>query len=171
MLTGIVVSGGCLKAKAKTPGPIAVLTVPEPPTRLLVPVAIEPPPTPTPVPTDRSTTTPATPTRPTSTGRGTPPPVATPTPTPVENPPPVLQTSGTLQELEARARERVDNADKILSRISKATLGRDARDQYESASLYVRKAKDAITTKNYPYAISCADKAATLASLIVKSPS
>ncbi len=86
----------------------------------------------------------------------------------METPTPVLQTATSLAELEARARERLDRAEKDLALVSRGALGPDARDQYDSAARFIRMAKEAITAKNFVYAAYCADKAATLASLLVK---
>ena len=80
----------------------------------------------------------------------------------------MLQTTSSLAELETRARERLDRAEKDLARVTRSALGADARDQYDSAVRFIRMAKDAIAAKNFVYAASCADKAATLAALLVK---
>jgi len=56
-----------------------------------------------------------------------------------------------------------------LKRVQKALLSADAKEQYESAERFVRMAEDALRTKNFVYAFYCADKAATLASLLVKA--
>ncbi|HVQ41848.1 MAG TPA: hypothetical protein VMS54_06570 [Vicinamibacterales bacterium] len=45
----------------------------------------------------------------------------------------------------------------------------DAREQYDSAKRFVRMAEDKLREKNFVYAEYCADKAATLASLLVKA--
>jgi len=79
----------------------------------------------------------------------------------------VLQT-GSPDELAMRAKDRLSNADRDLARVPVASLGADAREQYESAKKFVRMAKDALTAKNYVYAAYCADKAATLAALLNK---
>jgi hypothetical protein len=158
---------GCGRAQAKTPGPAPALVMPEPPSRLVIPVTIEPP-APPPEPPDRSATTPVrTPSaRPTPTP--SPQPAATPPPATEIVKPPVLQTSGSLAELEARARERLDRAKKDIARVSRTALGTDARDQFDTAQQFIRMAEDAITAKNFFHAAYCADKAATLAGLLVK---
>lgn len=163
-----VATAACDKVQAKTPGPSAdpALTVPAPPRPLIIPVPIEP--TPTPVPTE--TPAPPAPARPTS-GRGVPPPTPTPVPTPTPTPdatPPVLQTGSSLSELETRAKGRLEQAQKDLQRVTFGSLGTDARDQYNSAASFIRKAQDAMRVKNFIYAHYCADKAATLAGLLVK---
>jgi len=163
-----VTAAACGHAQAKTPGPTPALAVPDPPSRLVIPVALEIP-APTPAPSDKPV--PTTSPRP-SAARPTPTPVATPTPTPsptpVETPPPVLQTTATPGEFEARAQDWLARARKDLARVSPGKLSRDARDQYDSAERFIRMAQDAIAAKNFVYAAYCADKAATLAGLLVK---
>ena len=154
--------------QSKTHAPPPALTVPEPPTRVVVPVNVDPP---APPPATTEKPAPATSPRPTG-ARPAATPVATPTPTPVppatEATPPVLQTSANPAELETKARERVDRAQKDLQRITRSSLGKDAQDQYDSAARYVRMAGDAMKMKNFVYASFCADKASTLAGLLIK---
>jgi hypothetical protein len=162
-MIGIAAPGcGRAQAKAKTPGPTPALTMPEPPWRLVIPVGVEPP---APTPADKPSPTPSP--RPSGV-RPTPTPAATPSPTPEPTPTPVLQTTASLAELEARAKERIGRAEKDLARVSRSALGADARDQYDSAARFIRMASDAIAAKNFVYAAYCADKAATLAGLLVK---
>ncbi len=164
-MLGIAVAGcGRAQAKAKTPGPAPALAMPEPPSRLVIPVSVEPP-----APPPAATPTPAAspPARPTG-ARPTPTPTPTATPTPEPTPTPVLQTAASLAEIESRAKDLIGRATKDLARVSRSALGRDAQDQYDSAQRFIRMAQDAIIAKNVVYAAYCADKAATLASLLVK---
>ena len=71
-------------------------------------------------------------------------------------------------EVEQRARERLDRAEKDLRRVNKLALSADAREQYDSADRFIRMAREAMTAKNFPFALSCAEKAATLAALLIK---
>jgi hypothetical protein len=48
-------------------------------------------------------------------------------------------------------------------------LSADAREQYDSAQRFVHLAEAKLLEKNFVYADYCADKAATLASLLVKA--
>jgi hypothetical protein len=164
----VVVSAcGRAQAKARTPGPMPVaLAVPEPPSRLVLPVSVETP-TPTPSTSDKPATTPSP--RPSGAVRPTPTPTTSPSPTPEPTPTPVLSTMASLADLEARARERLDRAEKDLGRVSRGALGADARDQWDNAARFIRMAKDAIAAKNFVYAAAWADKAATLAALLVKT--
>ena len=169
LVLGLVVSSGaCTKLRARTPEPPPPsLTTPDPPSRLVIPIPVEPPEPPPASTTDKPA--PVTTGRPT--GNRVTPPATPPTAPPVETtPPPVLQTGGSSAELEARTRERLDRAQKDLGRVSRDGLGNNARDQYDSALRFIRMAKDAMTARNFPYAHYCADKAATLASQLVKEP-
>ena len=163
-----VMSTGCFKAEAKTPAAAPALETPEPPDRVVFPVTLDPPPapivpTPTPTPTPRPTPTPAA-------GRGATPPPTTPPatttpPTDPPTPPPVLQTAP-LGELASQAKDRYDRADQDLKRISPNALSKNARGQYDSATRFVRLAKEAMEAKNYVYAMYCADKALSITSLL-----
>ena len=158
---------GCTKVQAKTPGPAPTpLAVPDPPLRLQFPVDVEPPPPPPP-----ATERPATPATPPN--RPKPTPAPTPTPAPPASSagettaPPVVQTSDQAQN-ETRARDHLRSAETNLSKVQSKPLGRAAQDQYDSAQKFVRMAKEALTARNYVFAVYCAEKAATLAALLVK---
>jgi hypothetical protein len=157
----------CGRLQAKTPAPAPApappppLAMPEPPQRLHVPVTAEPPPVPA-AATDKPGSSSSTPNRPRP--APAPPPAQTP---PDATPPPVLQ-AGAPDELATRAKDRLSSADRDLAKVQVASLGADAREQYESARKFARMAKDALTAKNYVYAAYCADKAATLAALLLK---
>lgn len=163
-------TAACLKADAKTPA--SRLAVPDPPSRLAIPVPVEAaePPLVPPTTSSASTEKPAT--------ASVPPPKPTPTSKPTttggagsDSPPPatgqVLFPVGGA-DVEARARERLDRAEKDLRRVNRASLSNDAREQWDSADRFIRMAKDAVTSRNFPFALSCADKAATLAALLLK---
>jgi hypothetical protein len=156
----------CNKVQAKTPAAApAPLAVPDPPLRLKVPVDVEPPPPPSP-PAEK----PAPPTTPTKGPRPTPTPAPTPPPPATsagETAPPVVQTNDQAAN-EKRAREQLHNAQTNLARVQPKSLGRAAQDQYESAQKFVRMTIEALNARNYVYAVSCAEKAATLAALLVK---
>ena len=163
-------AAGCLKAEAKTPGPEPSLTTPDPPARVLIPVpseALAAPPTPTPEPTPVGPPV-RTPPKPTPTATPTPTPMPTATPTPVETPPPILQTASNMAQLESQAKASMERAQKDLDRLKRDALAPDAQDSYDSARRYIRQAQQAIQDKNYPLAKACADKAAIIASLLVK---
>ncbi len=153
----------CAKTEAKTPGPSPIaLRVPEPPIRMTIPVPAEPPP-PAPVVTEKpAPSIPAAPPRP----RPTPTPAPTPAPPPVgAEPPPVVQAGG---ELEARARERLSVAEQNLAKVQPGSLAPAEREQYDFAQRFIRETKNALAVRNFVLAAASADKAATIAVLLVK---
>jgi outer membrane biosynthesis protein TonB len=158
----------CTKARAQTPAPPA-LNVPDAPGRMNIPVTADPVPPPEPPPAttaDKPVTGP--PASATTKPRPTPTPAPTPpVQTPVTDPPPApvrLAQSNS----EDRARNRLNDAVRDLGKVKKDALPRGAREQYDSAERFIRAAKSALSVKNFVYAFYCADKAATLAELLVK---
>lgn len=161
-----IVGSGCTKAQARTPAALPVeppppLTTPDPPSRLKLPVPIDGP-APAATADKPSTSAPNRSKPPAPPSTATPPPVTTADPAS-----PVIQVSA---DVEKSARERLSRAENDLRRVQPASLPNDAREQYLSAQRFVRMANQAIKAKNFLYAAYCADKAATLASLLVKAP-
>lgn len=161
----------CGKVKASAPQPMAALEMPAPPGRLIVPATI-PVPSPEPVaPTAvqtpvRQNNPPAT--RPAE--RSTPPPNTTPTPEPTPPaPPPVLLTTPNASDLEQKAQNNIAAAQRDLLKVNYKALSADARLQFDTAQQYIGQAVDALKMRNYVFAGQLAEKAATLASLLVKS--
>jgi len=171
LLSCALAASACTKVQARTPAPLPTpaepppLATPEPPSRLKVPVPVDPPPpggsvTDKPAAAGANRAKPATPPPASSTA-----PPVTPPATPPETVTPVIQAGA---DVEKSARERLDRAVSDLKRVQKSSLPADAREQFDSAERFVRMARDAMTLKNFVYAAYCADKAATLASLLVK---
>jgi hypothetical protein len=52
--------------------------------------------------------------------------------------------------------------------VRRDALGREAQSQYDNAMRFIRTTQQALAAKNFVYAAYCADKAATLAALLVK---
>lgn len=164
-----VAASACTKVQARTPAAVPVepppLTTPEPPSRLKLPVSLDPPAsagsTTEKPPAPASSGKPPAPTPPAA-GSSTPP--AT---TPPERPAtPVIQAGAVIEQ---RARDRLLRAKTDLGRVQRASLSADAREQYDSAQRFVHLAEAKLLEKNFVYADYCADKAATLASLLVKA--
>ena len=78
-----------------------------------------------------------------------------------------MQTTDQAQN-EAKAREHLRSAESNLSKLQPKSLGRAALDQYESAQKFIRQTKEALNARNFVFAVYCAEKAATLAALLVK---
>lgn len=162
----------CGKVQAKLPAPMPALDMPSPPGRLIVPSSIpEPTPEPTPTPIAPPPAKPKDPPPTTRPERPSP----TPTPTPDAAPPaapPVLQTTSSsteLERLESNAKSQLLTAQRDLDRVNYRGLNSDAKLQYDTARQYIGQAEDALRIKNYVFASQLADKAAVLASLLVKS--
>ncbi len=170
LLCGAV--SACGKVQASTPAPMPALAIPEPPERQIVPLPIpEPPPEPSPTPL---ATPPARPPAPTPVTRPAerqaPPPASTPVPEPTPSPTAlVLQTTPNVGELEKTAQAQLAAAKRDLEKVTYKTLSADARLQYDTARQYIGQAEDALKIKNFVFAGQLAEKAAVLASLLVKS--
>jgi hypothetical protein len=159
----------CSKARAQTPVPPPALNVPDAPARMNIPVNPDPVPPPEPPPAataDKPVAGPpaSTTTKPRPTPTPTPPP-AVQTPVIETQPSPVRLAQSNSEE---RARTRLAEAVRDIGKVKKDTLPRAAQEQYDSAERFIRAAKSALSVKNFVYAFYCADKAATLAELLVK---
>jgi len=158
----------CSRVQARMPAPMPALATPVPPPRVVIPVSVEPaepPPAPAqpetpPQPKPRETPPSRPPDRPATT------PPATPT---TEAPPPVLQTTPNVAEVERHIRSLVGDAERDLGKVDHLSLSRDAREQYDTARGFIRQAQQWLKLKNYLYAEQLASKAAALASLLVKA--
>lgn len=178
---------GCAKAKAKEIAEGPPLQVPEPPPRVVVPaeeliaatpVTPDAPPAPAP---RTATPRPANPPRRPATNTAasepeprqeTPPPVAAQpapaTPPPVTTPVepqrelrPALSAADTAEE--RKIRDRLNRAANALNRVDYRRLSTDGRAQYEQSKRFSEQAEQAIKDRNYVFATTLADKAATLA--------
>jgi hypothetical protein len=164
--------GACAaKAQAVTVEPeLPALDPPPPPPRI---VAVyedeqeepEPPPVP---PTAEKPATPARPAvRPPRPENRTDPPRAEIGKPPV--PPLVLAPkSGTEQQTETAIRDLLTRVAKDLSRVNVGSLGADGKTQFETAQRFLQQAEDALKGRNVVFASKLADKAATLASVLVR---
>jgi len=172
LLLALAGAAACGKVRANTPAPPPALALPNPEPRMVIPVAVQPPPpevspkepADNPPPDKADTTT--GPKR-VPTGQSTTPPPATP---PTEPPPPLpaVQTRANVTAIENDARDLLEQARRGLRAVDRQTLGNDTRAQFDNAERFVRMAQGALEVKNYVYAYYCADKAATLARLLVK---
>jgi outer membrane biosynthesis protein TonB len=159
---------GCASMHAKTP-PVTTMLMPPPPVRVTIPVTL-PEPEPLPPPEPPPVEPPAAPprTREPATSR---PPASTPTPPEHEaapTPAPVLQTTTDSNALAQKTQTLLGQAQRDLDHVQYPSLSPQARAQYESAQGFIRSAKNAIAIKNYMLAESLAEKAAAVASELVK---
>jgi hypothetical protein len=113
----------------------------------------------------------ATPPRPATRPVVRPPAPAAAPPPPGAVPPPALRPGvapGASATTEAAILALLEAARRDLSRITPATLTADARTQYDAASRFAEQADAALKARNLVYAGMLADKAATLASALLR---
>ncbi|MCU1383108.1 MAG: hypothetical protein JWL71_1805 [Acidobacteria bacterium] len=173
------VGAACTHAQAKTTPDMPGLAMPAPPPRDVEPTEVEPPaPVPLVIEPARNTSPrprPATPPvriepkapEPPKTEPPPAPPVVEP-PKPAEEPvkpPTTLQTTPATAEgeVERGIRASLQHATADLNRVDYRALNADARTQYDMAKGFVRKADEAIRTKNLLFAKNLAEKAAAIA--------
>jgi len=166
-------AGGCAKARAETVPDGPPLATPQPPSRVFAPIEEEPL-----VSSPVADTTPATAPR---VPPVTPPPRRTPTPEP-EKPAPapavvpssevprVLSAASTPADREAEQRitEMLRTALRDLNRVDYRGLTRGGREQYDQAKGFTEEADKALKERNFIYAQTVADKAAKIASELVR---
>jgi len=89
--------------------------------------------------------------------RATAPPSLTLTPSPGTE----TQTAAAIRDLMARAA-------RDLSRVNQAALNADGRTQFDTARRFLQQAEEALKTRNIVFAGKLADKAATMAAVLVR---
>ncbi len=176
LVCGLAAAGlasGCATAKAAAPAPLPTLAPPEVPPRVIAeyqpdpplpaepvsPEAVTPPPRPARPPrrdVARPDTTPDEP-------QG--PPQATPTPAP---PSLALQSPAGGAKADQSVRTLLAQASRDLSRVDYQALNADGRAQYDTARRFMQQADDALKARNVMFAGKLADKAATMAAVLVR---
>ena len=174
MVIGPTLSLGACAAKAqvRTEAALPLLDPPPPPPRVVAEYTPEPEPI-----AVTPAVEPATPVRPPARPprpEQRPEPAATPDP--AENaarpsPPPSLTltpTPGSEAQTVAAIRDLLGRASRDLSRVNTASLNNDGRAQYDTARRFIQQAEDALKTRNVVFAGKLADKAATMAAVLVR---
>lgn len=161
------------KAQVRTETAIPLLDPPPPPPRVVAIYSPEPEPIPlTPAVEPASPVRPpARPARPEQR-----PEPSTTTPDPVESvarpaPAPSLTltpTPGSEKQTEAAIRDLLGRAARDLGRVNSASLTGDGRAQYDTARRFIQQAEDALRARNIVFAGKLADKAATMAAVLVR---
>lgn len=160
------------KAQVRTEVELPLLDPPPPPPRVVADYAPEPEPIPlTPA------VEPATPVRPTvrpPRPEQKPEPTTT-TPEPTEavarpHPPSLTLTPspGSESQTAAAIRDLIGRATRDLARVNAASLNADGKAQYETARRFIEQAEDALRARNIVFAGKLADKAATMAAVLVR---
>lgn len=175
IVTLVIASGtACAKARANTePVLMPDLLPPPPPPRIVETFPIEPLPTVAPSPVESALLTPP--------ERVPPPPPAKPEPPKAETPPapPEIPAAGaptlTLKpgpgvhaQTEASIRALLDRALRDLQRVKYAALNADGRAQFDTARNFIQQGEEALKAANLAFAGKLADKAATMASVLVR---
>jgi hypothetical protein len=165
----LLAAGGaaCAKARASAIVPDGPpLQVPDPPSRVIVPVEdlvstpLVPDPEPAPV-----AVVPRTPARPASEAKPQPPPppvVAAPPPAPAE-PRDLRPALPANLEGERTVRDMLARAARDIARVEYTRLSADGRAQYDQSKRFSAQAEQALKERNLIFAATLADKAATLA--------
>lgn len=86
-------------------------------------------------------------------------------------PPPSLTLApspGTEAQTAASIRDLMARAARDLSRVNQASLSADRRTQFETARRFLQQAEDALKARNIVFAGTLADKAATMAAVLVR---
>lgn len=174
----VLALAGCVRPRANTATQPALLEVPPPPARVIVPPEPE-------EPVEEATTVePETIARHPSAPRPRPPrerpetakpaeakPEAPPDaePRPADVPPVALgplqpQLPASPGEMDRRVRDQLSQARSTLERVDYRQLGADAKSQYDTAKRFIEQASQALTDKNLLFAAKLAEKAVGLAS-------
>ena len=166
--------GACAaKAQVRTDPPLPLLDPPAPPPRVVA--AYEPEPEPLAVTPPAEPTAPVRPPVRPPRPEQKPEPAAT-TPEPVDNaarpaPGPSLTLTpspGSEAQTVTAIRELLAHASRDLSRVNIASLNTDGRSQYDTARRFIQQAEDALKTRNIVFAGKLADKAATMAAVLIR---
>jgi hypothetical protein len=175
IVTLLLASGAaCAKARANTePILMPELIPPPPPPRVVETVPVDPVPTIAPSPVESALATPPAPTPPPAPAKPEPPKPETPVVLP-ERPAPGAPSltlkpgpSGQAQT-EASIRAHLDRALLDLQRVNYAALNADGRAQYDTARTFIQQAEEALKGANLMFASKLADKAATMAAVLVR---
>lgn len=175
LLAGLTLTlGACaVKAQARTEVEMPVLEPPPAPPRVVASYPAEPEVVPVapavePVPPARAAVRTPRPEKPE--------PAQTPTqtvPEPVPEPPrasslTLTPSPGTETQTAAAIRDLMTRAARDLSRVNQASLDADSRTQFETARRFLQQAEDALRANNVVSAGKLADKAATMAAVLVR---
>jgi hypothetical protein len=175
IVTLLIASGAaCAKARANTEAVlIPELLPPPPPPRIVETFPVEPLPTIEPSPVESALATPP--------ARLPAPPPAKPEPTKTETAPvtperpaagaPTLTLKpgpGVHAQTEASIRALLDRALRDLQRVKYAALNADGRTQFDTARNFIQQGEEALKTANLAFAGKLADKAATMAAVLVR---
>lgn len=166
--------GACAaKAQVRTEAELPLLDPPPPPPRVVAVYAPAPEPVPT-TPAVEAATPVRPPARPPRAELKPEPAVATPEPAETtvrsaDAPSLTLTPSpGSETQTLAAIRDLMNRAARDLSRVNAAALNSDGRSQFDAARRFLQQAEDALKARNIVFAGKLADKAATMAAILVR---
>jgi hypothetical protein len=169
-----ILATGCVKAKAQVEPELPSLMPPPPPPRIVAVYEAEPEPVPAvePEPTEETTQTPRPrPVRPQGNRETRPEPARTEPAARPNTPPPALTLkppAGSETKTETSIRDLLERAGRDLGRVNYAALDPDGRTQYDTARRFRQQAEEALKNRNYVFAGKLADKAASMAAVLVR---
>jgi len=161
------------KAQVRTEAEVPLLDPPAPPPRVVAVYAPDPEPLPVTPPIEPATPVRPAPRPPRPEQKPEP---ATANPEPSEaaarpaTPPSLTMTPspGSESQTVAAIRDLLGRATRDLSRVNTASLSGDGRAQYDTARRFIQQADDALKAHNIVFAGKLADKAATMAAVLVR---
>lgn len=161
------------KAQVRTEAEVPLLDPPPPPPRVVAIYTPEPEPLPITPAVEPATPVrpPARPSRPEQKPEAV---AAQPEPAEAVVRPPtgpsltMTPTPGSESQTVAAIRDLLGRAARDLSRVNAASLNGDGRAQYDQARRFIQQAEDALKIRNIVFAGKLADKAATMAAVLVR---
>ncbi len=171
-LTAAALTSGCASARASAPAPMPMLAPPEAPPRVVAEYLPDPPLPAEPVSAEAVTASPrpARPARrdPPRTGTTVEEPQGPPTPAPAPQPSLTMQNAGANAKADQSVRTLLAQAARDLERVVYQSLDTDGRAQYDTARRFMQQADEALKSRNVVFAGKLADKAATMAAVLVR---
>jgi hypothetical protein len=170
-LTALAVSAGCASARAEAVTPLPDLLPPEAPPRVVAEYLPDPPLPAAPVSTEAVVASPSA-ARPPRRGapradaaNDDPPPARPQAP---NQPSLAMAPAGANAKADQSVRSLLAQAARDLERVTYATLDADGRAQYDTARRFMQQADEALRARNVVFAGKLADKAAAMASVLVR---
>jgi len=164
-------STGCATARASVPPPPPTLAAPDVPPRIVAEYLPDPPLPAEPVSTEAVAASPRLdrpvrrdPRRPDAPAE----PLQTPPAAPAPAPSLAMQNTGANAKADQSVRSLLAQANRDLGRVVYQTLDADGRVQYDTARRFMQQADEALKARNVVFAGKLADKAATMAAVLVR---
>jgi hypothetical protein len=171
-LVAAAAGAGCATARAAAPAPLPTLNPPEAPPRVVAEYQPDPPLPAEPVSAEAVTAPPRSPRPmrrdPPRAGVSPEEPQGPPPPPPAQTPSLAMQNTGANAAAEQSVRALMGQATRDLERVVYQTLDANGRAQYDIARRFLQQADEALKARNVVFAGKLADKAATMAAVLVR---